>query len=122
MKDRTPPFFGFQVDVIFGVEETRPVGAVIGTANLIHHVGNLRKTGHDKTSLVGDCQALLGSCGRSKRAAYPQRSLIQVRQELGTDDVAEQQEEEQGKPQKANTNRKTPMMDGPLNALSVADS
>jgi hypothetical protein len=104
MEDRTPLFLGLQIDVVFGVEESGPVGAVVGTANLIDHVGDFRKAGHDQASLLEIRQALIGAGGRSKRAAHPERSFIQVRQKLGTDDAAVQEEDRHREPRNADAN------------------
>ncbi len=91
MKQRTPLVFRLQIDKIFGVEEARGIGAVVGPAHLAHHLRHFRKLGEHHPRVVHDPSPFRRTRAGRKRPARPDRALIQMRQEFRAD-VARQQQ------------------------------
>ena len=75
VKDRTPFFFRFQTHEVFGVEEARMVGPVVGTARLAGAVGGFRKRAKDKPCLIGNPDAFVGPDALVRVCRAPRASL-----------------------------------------------
>jgi hypothetical protein len=85
---RPPLIFGLQIDEVFGIEEARGIGAIVGTPYLGNHLGDLRKGGQNDARLRHQPVALIRAGAGRQCAASPDGAFIQVRQELGPDDAA----------------------------------
>ena len=91
MKLRAPLLAGFQVDVIFGVEEAGGIGAIVGATHLRHHLRDFREAGEDQPRLVHDLPAGSRAGAGSESAACPNGALVKMGQKLGADHAAESQ-------------------------------
>src|ERR1039458_3426618 len=91
LEDGTPLVFGFEIDEIFGVEEAGGVGAVVRAAHPADHLGDFREPGQDNARGVHHPLPFGGPGGGRQGGAGPDRAFIEVRQELGADDAAEEQ-------------------------------
>ena len=92
-EDVAPLGLRFEVDEVFGVEETGGVGAVVGAPGLTDDLGHLGKGGEDKARLVHDAQALRGTGAGSECAADPDGAFVEMGEKLRADDAAEAQEQ-----------------------------
>ncbi len=43
VEDGTPLLLGLKIDEVFGIEEARRIGAIVGAAGLAHHLRHLRE-------------------------------------------------------------------------------
>src|SRR5580704_16022400 len=113
MKDRTPFVLGQEVDEIFGVEEARGVGTVIRSSDLRDDLGYLREAGDKYSRLIHHASALGRASAGRERAASPNGTLIQMRQELGTNDTAKYEKDSQAQRQACNADGHQSMLDRP---------
>ena len=65
MEDRTPFFFGLQVDEILGVKEASRVGSVIGASDLARALWNFREGTEREARLIRHADAFIGACAWS---------------------------------------------------------
>ncbi len=79
---------GLEVDEIFGVEEARGIGSVVGPPDLRNHLGHFGKRRQNDAGLIHHARALGGAGAGRERGAGPDGAFIQMRQELGADGAA----------------------------------
>src|SRR5215469_12932100 len=78
-----PPLFLWQkVHEEFHVEESGRVRSIIGTSDLVDHLGNFGKRSQHLARSLRDTRAFRGPCARCQCPPNPNSSLIQFRQEF----------------------------------------
>ena len=113
MEDRPPLVLRLEIHEILGVAESSGVGSVVGPAHLGHDFGHLGEGGEDQASLVGESLALRQAGAVGQGAARPDCALVQMRQELRTDDSAERQISRCAEGGDSDAQRDPAMPDGP---------
>ncbi len=95
MEDRPPLLLRFQINKVFRIEKARGVGSVIRTTHLAGALGDLGEGAKHDASLVRQTDTFAGSGTGCESAAYPERTFIEMRQKLRTDDPTEYKKQSQ---------------------------
>ena len=120
VKNGAPFFFRLEINEEFGVEETGVVRSVIGTAYLAGASRYFRKRAKYDSSLVGDADTFVRAGAGGKRAAYPERAFIQVRQKFRTDDAAEREVTANGRQKHAHADCDRTPVNRPTESIAVS--
>ena len=78
MEYRPPLLFRFQVDKILGIEKSRGIGAVIGTADLTRTFRNFGEGAQNDACLVGNSDSFVGTGAGSEGPANPECAFIEM--------------------------------------------
>ena len=122
MEDGPPLFLGFQVHEVFRVEEAGRIRSVIRTPHLAGALRHFGKRTQQYAGLIREPDPFARPGAGGKSAAHPERTFIQVRQELGANHAAKRHIQGDTQSEYSDAHGNVAMLDRPSHGLAISRS